>query len=87
MDIQKMRQQAQVLRNKRLARKIKNKLIIKNGIVRIEKDNQPVQIKNNPLDKSEIRRKAAERTLKQRRQMRQQERAAGCSGCRRKIGS
>ena len=102
MDREKLMKQAQVLRNKRHARRVNQNPEIRRGVIRLEK---PLAIPHRPQESSmavpnqaEIRRQKQERILAQRKRnialksavakqnASRASRSPGCSGCRRKRG-
>lgn len=94
--IKRIQEQAKIIRNKRLARKASNNSVTVNkGVVKSEVPSPQLKEKSNlsPPSKAEIRRKRAERVLKQRLELKARReklgigQKRGCGGCRRKVGN
>ncbi len=91
MDREKMRKQAQVLRNKKLAKRLQLPPVqIKNGVVKISNATPASKPKDAsdlaPPSQSEIRRSRAASIYKKHQQLVNQSKQSnrGCKGCRRK---
>lgn len=88
MDKSKFRDQARVLRNKRIANRPKStKVKVSNKIVNIEGSakNKPKDSTNYAqLNKAEIRRQNQENILKQQKELLKRKETKGCSKCKRK---